>query len=151
MTSLEDLKNKGLKIDERTLHGELTYLDEKGLIKKIGKHNQKYLNFMGLVITAEGVDLVEDPEEFGRLFSVKINNFGAILNSNVNIDSAQAAQQLSVIISSSPEIQNKLLELKEMIEAKDAKKTIDVLRELSEGSKAVFWNIVSSLLVNIPN
>lgn len=148
---VESLKQKGMELDERTLHGELNYLDEKGFIKKVGSFNQKYLNFIGLGITAYGVDLVEDPEEFSKLFSIKINHFGDISNSNVNIDSPRAEQELSVMLSESPELQNKLLELREMINAKDSKKTLSILTELSEGSKAVFWNVVSSFVMSMPN
>ena len=50
-------------------------------------------------ITADGVDLVEDPEEFRKLFTIKVNNnnFGDINHSNLNVNSENNKQTVGII------------------------------------------------------
>ncbi len=87
-----------IAIKEEELDNEIRYLSEKYYIRIIGEFmGQKFLNFSGLKITADGIDLVEDPEEFNKLFTLKINNFGNLQDSNVNIDSNKTKQTTGII------------------------------------------------------
>lgn len=146
----ERLVKAGFELDDRTLHGEIIYLEDKGYLDIMGKFcGREYLHFHALRITSYGVDLVEDPEEFNKLFTVKINHIGNILNSNVAIDSPHSNQKID-ISELSPELQQAVKDLEKAIQEKDDKKVFDLLAVLKDGAKNVFWNIVSTILINLP-
>jgi len=89
-----------ISVTESDLDTEIRYLEGKNLAEIMLQYmGKKYLNFHGLKITPGGVDLVENSEEFGRLFSIKINanNFGDIRNSNVVIDAKKSKQTIGII------------------------------------------------------
>ena len=87
-----------LDYSDEQLDNEIRYLSEKGYVKIMSEFcGQRFLSFTGLKLTANGVDLVEDPDEFNKLFTVKINNFGNLDNSNVNIDSNKNRQTTGII------------------------------------------------------
>lgn len=93
-TGPQDLLSE-IKVSEDSLDIEIRYLEEKYLVNIIGKSmGKRYLNFAGVKITADGVDLVEDPEEFNKMFTIKIHNnqFGDLKHSNVSIDSGNVNQ-----------------------------------------------------------
>jgi len=98
--SPNDLLNE-LKISDEELDNEIRYLSEKYFIKIVGGEfcGQQFLNFVGVKITADGVDLVEDPEEFRKLFTIKVNNnnFGDINHSNLNVNSENNKQTVGII------------------------------------------------------
>lgn len=148
----KQLEDSGLKYDDRILHGEIMYLDEKGFLKIVAKHmGEEYLYYDGVHITSYGIDVVEDADEFNKLFSVHIHHFGDVSNSNLSIGSPNSSQKLSISESDiSPEVCAILVKLKAAIEKKDSQTTVKLLAELSEGAKAVFWNIAASILINLP-
>jgi len=84
---------------EEILDTEIRYLEEKFLLKIPGGRymGQQYLNFPGVKITAYGIDLVEDPEEFNKLFSININAFGSVNNSNLAIGKNDSKQTIGII------------------------------------------------------
>jgi len=87
-----------IKITEEELDNEIRYLSEKYYIRIMGEYmGKRFLNFSGLKITADGVDLVEDPDEFNKLFTFKINNFSNLQNSNVNIESNKSKTTTGII------------------------------------------------------
>lgn len=147
-TLQKGLAEAGLELDEQILYGEIDYLEEKGYLKIIGKFGN-VKGFVALKITSSGVDLVEDPEEFNKLFTVKINHFGNISNSNVAVDSPHSNQRID-ISELSPEIQQTIRDLEKAIHEKDDKKVFDLLAVLKDGAKSVFWNVVSTILINLP-
>jgi len=83
-----------LGVTDEVLDMEIRYLNEKGFLKIMGKHNGKFLNFAGIKISANGIDLVEDHEEFNKLFTIKIsnNNFGDVKDSQLNINAENTNQ-----------------------------------------------------------
>ena len=108
----EDLEKRLPDVDEKTLHQEITYLEQKNWVEVKGKFmGKQYLNFSAVAITAWGIDLVEDPEEFGKIFSINLhqNNFGDINGSNISINS----QYVSQVISNQDAETKKLLDILE--------------------------------------
>ena len=145
---IESLQKEMSDISERELHQEIMYLSEKGkgYLTRKGVHSGKYLNFYGVEITSLGIDLVENPKEFGELFSVNIQNIGNIENSgngNVQVAKDNSSQKISQN-NIPPEI---LEQLKIAIEKKDKSMLCKVLNEFEDGAKTVFWNTVSSLII----
>jgi len=141
----EELKKKNLEIDERTLHGEIKYLKEKILVDTMGDFcGKEYLHFSGLKITAYGIDLVEDPEEFGKLFSINIssNSFGDINNSNISVNSNNIQQLIKN--ETNDELKSKLKELEKAINEKDKSRIIKTLQYI--GDKSV--DVLIALLIN---
>lgn len=123
------LEEKLPNVDEKTLHQEISYLEQKNLVNIKGKFMGKaYLNYMAIAISAWGIDLVEDPEEFGRLFSVKIdashNSFSNISNSAITLNSEYVSQ----VVKGENDDTKKLLE--QLIEAADQKDKSAVLKTL---------------------
>jgi hypothetical protein len=86
-------------VSEQALDTEIRYLEGKHLLKIMGEYmGKQFLNFAGLKITSHGIDVVENPDEFNRLFTIKINSnhFGNVHHSNINIDSEKAKQELTM-------------------------------------------------------
>ena len=95
---------------------------------------KQYLNFSAVAITAWGVDLVEDPEEFGKIFSINLhqNNFGDISGSNISINSPYVSQ----VISQQDAETKKLLE--DLLEATKKKDRPAILKALGHiGDKSL--------------
>jgi hypothetical protein len=123
----DELERKLPNVDEKTLHQEISYLEQKNWVNIKGKFmGKQYLNFSAVAITAWGVDLVEDPEEFGRVFSINLhqNNFGDITGSNISINS----QYVSQLIQKQDDTTQKLLE--DLIRAADNKDKSTILKTL---------------------
>ncbi|MCK4592030.1 hypothetical protein KAT63_01150 [Candidatus Parcubacteria bacterium] len=142
----ENLVKRGFDLKEYELDQEIHYLDGKCFAEiKAEFMGKKFLNFHGVKITEDGIDLVEDPEEFGKMFTIKVNSFKDIQNSNINIQSPNVNQNIEISQNElTPEVKKLLEELKIAIEKKDKKQAFSVLSKLKDGAENVFWNIVSS-------
>jgi DNA-binding HxlR family transcriptional regulator len=85
-----------IPISGEVLDAEIRYLEEKNLVRTSSRYMMggNPLNFVDVKITAYGIDLIEDPEEFNKLFTIKIsnNNFASINNSNIAINPENANQ-----------------------------------------------------------
>lgn len=109
----EQLQQALPSVDEKTLHQEISYLEQKNWLSVKGKFmGKQYLNYSAVAITAWGVDLVEDPEEFGKMFAINIhqNNFGDISDSNIAINSEYVSQVLKKQDAETKELLRSLLE-----------------------------------------
>lgn len=63
-----------LSVSDADIDPEVRYLEEKGLLRIMGEYmGQRYMNFAGIKITAHGVDLVENPDEFNKLFTIHVD------------------------------------------------------------------------------
>ncbi|MDD5083338.1 MAG: hypothetical protein PHT88_00175 [Candidatus Moranbacteria bacterium] len=147
MVKTDDLINSFKpKLDDPILHQEIEYLKGKGFLETQAEFmGREYLYFAGLKITPIGIDLVENPEEFGKLFNVHINNFGNISQSNVVASSSNINQSINVQTNDiSPEILELLQQLKKAIEDGDIEKKDSLLQKLRSGAENVFWNLVAS-------
>jgi hypothetical protein len=141
----DELKARSLNIDDRALHGEIIYLKEKWLLELGAEFcGKEYLNFAFLKITSQGIDLVEDPEEFGKLFSIKINNnsFRDVSNSNVNIDSNNVQQIINN--ETDPDLKLKLEELQGALNEGDKSKIMSILGYIGDKSVDVLIAILTS-------
>lgn len=148
----ESLKAKEFKVTEQELHREIIYLEGKYLLQIISKHNGRYLNFIGLRIEPSGVDVIEGDEETDGLLRINLNHFEGLQNSNVSIDSPNSSQTISISRDDiTPEVQQILEDLSIAIEKQDEERAFSLLKELKDGAKSVFWNIVSAVLVSISN
>ena len=132
-------------VDEKTLHQEITYLEQKNLVTNKGRFMGKpYLNYSAVAITAWGIDLVEDSDEFGRLFSINIdarqNNFGNITGSNINIDSRYVSQ---IINEQDDKAQELLKNLNESIKNKDKDTIIKTLGYIGDKSLDLLIAIIA--------
>lgn len=132
-------------VDEKTLHQEITYLEQKNLLTTKGRFMGKpYLNYIAVAITAWGIDLVEDPNEFGRLFSINIdarqNNFGDITGSNINIDSKYVSQ---IISEQDDKTQELLVSLNRSIKEKDKNAIIKTLGYIGDKSLDLLIAIIA--------
>jgi hypothetical protein len=142
---VEELKSDGFDVGDRTLHGEIKYLKDKGYLETMSEFcGSEYLYFAALRITSCGVDLVEDPEQFGKLFSIKIhtNSFGDISNSNISIDSSNIQQIINS--ETDPDLKLKLGELQDALKEKDKGKIIKILSYI--GDKSI--DVLIALLIN---
>ena len=103
-----------------------------------------YLNYSAVAITAWGIDLVEDSDEFGRLFSINIdahqNNFGNITGSNINIDSRYVSQ---IINEQDDKAQELLKNLNESIKNKDKDTIIKTLGYIGDKSLDLLIAIIA--------
>lgn len=88
-----------MNVSEPELDMEIRYLEEKGFVRIISSFMGKpYLNFCGVKITANGIDLVEDPDEFNKLFSIKIDtHFGDVHHTEVNVNSKNRNQSIGIL------------------------------------------------------
>ena len=90
-------------ISDKVLDTEIRYLEGKGLVRVSDRcmMGGNPLNFVDVKITSEGIDLVEDPEKFDKLFTIKIsnNNFGNVNNGILSIGSGSAEQTISSSLS----------------------------------------------------
>lgn len=132
-------------VDEKTLHQEIAYLEQKNLVVTKGRFIGKpYLNYSAVAITAWGIDLVEDPDKFGRLFSINIdarqNNFGNITGSNINIDSRYVSQ---IINEQDDKTQELLKDLNESIKKKDKDTIIKTLGYIGDKSLDLLIAIIA--------
>lgn len=132
-------------VDEKTLHQEVIYLEQKNFVTTKGRFMGKpYLNYSAVAITAWGIDLVEDPNEFGRLFSINIdahqNNFGDITGSNINIDSKYVSQ---IISEQDDKTQELLVSLNRSIKEKDKNAIIKTLGYIGDKSLDLLIAIIA--------
>ena len=131
----DQLQGKLPEVDEKTLHQEIAYLEQKNWVDTKGRFmGKQYLNFSAVAITAWGVDLVEDPEDFGKIFSINLhqNNFGDISGSNISINSPYVSQ----VISQQDAETKKLLE--DLLEATKKKDRPAILKALGHiGDKSL--------------
>lgn len=83
MVTPDDLLN-AINVSDIELDTEIRYLSDKGLVKIKGEFMGRMLNFAGVQITAIGIDAVEDPDSFGKIFSLNINQVNADNGSSVS-------------------------------------------------------------------
>lgn len=95
---VDEIKLIDNSISNKELHSEIKYLDGHYLIEKGKSHQggEQYLNFPFIKITSSGVDLVENPEDRGKLFSVNITILHDIQDSAVNINSPDTSQNIDL-------------------------------------------------------
>lgn len=147
---IKNLEKLTKDVGEKNLDEAIRYLEGHNYLEIMGAFmGQEFLNFHALRITSSGIDLLENPEEVSKLFTVKINHFENISNSNLNIESPYSDQNLKVSELSS-EIQKILNDLIIAIQQKDDTKAFNLLSELKEGARDIFWGIVSNILINWP-
>lgn len=73
-------------INEIDLDRQIHYLEDKYYLKIVWKHiGKQYLSFLGIRITDHGVDLVENKEDFNKLFKIEVNTISEITNSSIVI------------------------------------------------------------------
>jgi hypothetical protein len=70
----DELKTQGFQAEYESIRKEIKYLEEEQLLK-VTLRVDNYPEGLAFKITAKGIDLVEDPEEFNKLFTVNVNNF----------------------------------------------------------------------------
>lgn len=138
------LLSKLPQINKRDLHQELIYLEQKGYIRIPDKvMGQEFLNFTFVAITAGGVDLIEDPDAFNKLFAVHVHqhNFGDVANSNVSINSQHVSQMVQV---ADDETKALLKSLEQALEKKDQKGILKSLKYLGDKSVDLLIAIVAA-------
>jgi hypothetical protein len=141
----ENLSSVLKDIDDKTLHQEISYLEQKNWVKTSGEYmGKQYLNFSFVGITAWGVDLVEDPEEFGKIFSISIdarqNHFSNISGSNIAIDTKYVSQ---IINDADDETSLLLNDLLKALEKSDKNKIIKILGYIGDKSMDLLVAIVA--------
>ncbi len=133
-----------LQVGARELHNAIRYLEGHYYLEIMGPYmGKEFLNYVGLKITSSGIDLVEDPDEYNKLFSVKINNFGDISHSNINIESNHNSQQIE-IHNISDEVLELLKGIKVATDKKDNSKLKTLMSTLMSASMDIFLGVVSS-------
>jgi hypothetical protein len=131
---------------DNILHREIEYLDAKGLAEiRERTLDKKYLSFWGARITAEGIDLCEDPDSYGQLFSVNINNIGNVTNSNLAIGSTQSTQSITQQ-GISPEVMQLLEELKQALLAKEKDKAKSIFDRLLGFGENVAAQVIAAAI-----
>jgi hypothetical protein len=151
-TSLRQIENlqekliaKKIEVDFDTLYREIEYLMGKNYLeiqaKSFGGPNQR--NLLGLKITSYGIDLVEDPEEFNKLFSIKIhaNSFGNINNSNLSIDSSNIQQIINN--EADEDLKLRLKELEYALKERNKSKIIKILSYIGDKSVDLLISVVA--------
>lgn len=134
---------KNIQASNIELQNAINYLKNDGYIHaEPALGNPFYMSW----IKNKGIDLVENSEEFGKLFSVNIQHIEKIENSgngNVQIAKDNSSQKISQN-NIPPEI---LEQLKIAIEKKDKSLLFKTLEELEDGAKTVFWTFISTLVI----
>ena len=114
---------KNLNMSKEGLQKEVRYLCQKGFVAFPGNATEYDEVFSHMHITELGIDLVEDPEAYNKLFSININanSFGDITGSNLNINSSDVIQSIDNN-GIDEDVLLKIKELEEAIKNKDKSK-----------------------------
>ncbi len=136
---IENFKNDGVTEDE--LAREVDYLERKYLVETKARNTGDGMNYSAVVITADGIDLVENPEEFGKLFSFSVhqNSFGDISGSNISINSSHVEQLINL---QDLEVRKKIEELQKAVEAKDPSRIKKAVSYLADKALDVLIAII---------
>lgn len=137
MEELEELREK---VGDKDLHNEIDYLDDKGYIKTKKTITDGYFS---VSITSLGIDLVENPKNFNKLFTISVNNLQNVSRSNISIDSPFSIQSLKEN-QNNKEIVHLLKEMKEAVDKKDANKSLNILKKIGSISKDVVIGVISN-------
>jgi replication fork clamp-binding protein CrfC len=100
---------------------------------------------LGAKITADGIDLCENPDLYGQIFPLSINNFGNVSNSNLAIGSPQANQTITQQ-EISPEIKQLLEELKQALANQDKKKAKSLFSKLLDFGGNIATQIITAAI-----
>ena len=141
--AVQDIKDALPAIEDKVLHQEISYLEGKYLAETTGHFmGQAYLNYYAVRITATGVDLVEDPEAFGKLFSINVhqNNFGDISGSNISVNSQYVSQ---IIDQQDSEVKALLEQLLEATKKKDKSAILKTLSYIGDKSLDLLIAIIA--------
>lgn len=142
--NMDDLSDLKADVGEKILDEAIRYLRGHNFIEILGEHiGQQFLNYSALRITSSGIDLVEDPEEFNRLFKIQVNNFSNVSGSNISVNSNSNNQSISAQ-ELTPEVISLLLEIKGATEEKDIERTTTLMDKLRELSLEVFYGVISN-------
>ncbi len=124
-------------INEIDLDRQIHYLEDKYYLKIVWRYIWKrYMWFHGIKITDSGVDLVENKDDFNKLFKIEINNISDVSNSNIVIGNNNSvvnnANQIDAII--------------ELLQKSDTPKKQEII-EVAEEYKLsptmeLFWKLV---------
>jgi hypothetical protein len=133
-------------LGDKELEQEIKYLEEKGYATIESPTLDKiYLSFWGAKITADGIDLCENPDLYGQIFPLSINNFGNVSNSNLAIGSPQANQTITQQ-EISPEIKQLLEELKQALANQDKNKAKSLFSKLLDFGGNIATQIITAAI-----
>lgn len=123
-------------INEIDLDRQIGYLENKYYLKIVWKYMKQYMWFIAIKITDAGIDLVENKEDFNKLFKIEINNISDVSHSNIVIGSNNS------VINQINEI-DKIIELLKKSDNPKKDEIIAVAEEYKLSPKMeLFWKLV---------
>ncbi len=126
-----------LHVNEIDLDRQIHYLKDKYYLEIIWKYIWKhYMWFSGVKITATGIDLVENKDDFNKLFKIEINTISDVSNSNIVIGNSNS------VVNNMNEI-DAIIEFLQKSDNPKKQEIIEVAEEYKlSPTMELFWKLV---------